>query len=55
MAAQNAGKTYGQVNFRVALETLEHWSEDGSEYIAFEIQTRCDIAGHRPRAYPGLR
>jgi len=27
------------------LNTLEHWSEDVSEYIAFEIQTRCDIDG----------
>jgi hypothetical protein len=27
------------------LNTLEHWSEDVSEYIAFEIQTRCDIEG----------
>jgi hypothetical protein len=38
----------GQFNdpFRiVAFNTLEHWSEDVSEYIAFEIQTRCDIAG----------
>jgi hypothetical protein len=29
----------------VAFNTLEHWSEDVSEYIAFEIQTRCDIEG----------
>ena len=29
----------------VVFNTLEHWSEDVSEYIAFEIQTRCDIAG----------
>jgi hypothetical protein len=29
----------------VALNTLEHWSEDVSEYIAFEIQTRCEIEG----------
>jgi hypothetical protein len=29
----------------VAFNTLEHWSEDVSEYIAFEIQTRCDIQG----------
>src|ERR1700740_2678531 len=28
-----------------AFNKLEHWSEDVSEYIAFEIQTRCDIAG----------
>jgi hypothetical protein len=38
----------GQFNdpFRiVAFNTLEHWSEDVSEYIAFEIQTRCDIEG----------
>jgi hypothetical protein len=38
----------GQFNdpFRiVAFNTLEHWSEDVSEYIAFEIQTRCDIQG----------
>jgi hypothetical protein len=27
----------------VAFNTLEHWSEDVSEYIAFEIQTRCEI------------
>jgi hypothetical protein len=27
--------------------TLERWSEDVSEYIAFEIQTRCDIQGNR--------
>jgi hypothetical protein len=25
--------------------TLEHWSEDVTEYIAFEIETRCDIEG----------
>lgn len=31
----------------VAFNTLEHWSEDVSEYIAFEIQTRCDIQGNR--------
>jgi hypothetical protein len=29
----------------IAFNTLEHWSEDVSEYIAFEIQTRCDIDG----------
>ena len=29
----------------VAFNTLEHWSEDVSEYIACEVQTRCDIAG----------
>jgi hypothetical protein len=29
----------------VAFNTLEHWSEDVSEYIAFEIQVRCDIEG----------
>jgi hypothetical protein len=29
----------------VAFNTLEHWSADVSEYIAFEIQTRCDIDG----------
>jgi hypothetical protein len=29
----------------VAFNTLELWSEDVSEYIAFEIQSRCDIAG----------
>jgi hypothetical protein len=29
----------------VAFNTLEHWSEDVSEYLAFEIQTRCDIDG----------
>ena len=29
----------------VAFNTLEYWSEDVSEYITFEIQTRCDIEG----------
>jgi hypothetical protein len=29
----------------VAFNTLEHWSEDVSEYICFEIQIRCDIEG----------
>jgi hypothetical protein len=29
----------------VAFNALEHWSEDISEYVAFEIQTRCDIDG----------
>jgi hypothetical protein len=29
----------------VAFNTLEHWSEDVTEYVAFEIQTRCDIEG----------
>jgi hypothetical protein len=29
----------------IAFNTLEHWSEDVSEYIAFEIQARCDIEG----------
>jgi hypothetical protein len=29
----------------VAFNTLEHWSEDVSEYIAYEIQTRYDIEG----------
>jgi hypothetical protein len=29
----------------VAFNTLEHWSEDVSEYIAFEIQARCHIEG----------
>jgi hypothetical protein len=29
----------------IAFNTLEHWSEDVSEYIAFEMQTRCDIGG----------
>jgi hypothetical protein len=31
----------------VAFNTVEHWSEDVSEYVAFEIQTRCDIQGNR--------
>jgi hypothetical protein len=37
----------GQLNdpFRIVAFKLEHWSEDVSEYIAFEIQTRCDIEG----------
>ena len=29
----------------VAFNTLEHLSEDVSEYIASEIQSRCDIDG----------
>jgi len=29
----------------VAFNTLEHWSEDVTEYIAFEIQARCDLEG----------
>jgi hypothetical protein len=29
----------------VAYNTLEHWSEDVSKYIALEIQSRCDIEG----------
>jgi hypothetical protein len=29
----------------VAFNTLEHWSEDDSNDIALEIQTRCDIEG----------
>jgi hypothetical protein len=29
----------------VAFNTLEHWSDDVSEDIATEIQTRCDIEG----------
>lgn len=29
----------------VAFNTLEHWSDDVSEDVALEIQTRCDIEG----------
>jgi hypothetical protein len=29
----------------VAFNALEHWSEDVTEYIAFEIETRCAIEG----------
>ena len=29
----------------IAFNTLEHWSDDVSEAIATEIQTRCDIEG----------
>jgi hypothetical protein len=29
----------------VAFNTVEHWSEDVSEYVAFEIQTSYDIQG----------
>ena len=29
----------------VAFNTLEHWTEDVSNDIALEIQTRCDIEG----------
>jgi hypothetical protein len=31
----------------VAFNTLEHWSEDVSAYIADEIRNRCDIDGDR--------
>jgi hypothetical protein len=40
--------TSGQFNDPVrvvSFKTLEHWSEDVSEDIAREIQTRCDIEG----------
>jgi hypothetical protein len=30
---------------RWRLQYAEHWSEDVTEYIAFEIQTHCDIEG----------
>jgi hypothetical protein len=29
----------------IAFNTLEHWSDDISEAVAIEIQTRCDIEG----------
>jgi hypothetical protein len=29
----------------VAFNTLEHWSDDVSDEVAVEIQTRCDIDG----------
>jgi hypothetical protein len=29
----------------VAYNTLEHWSQDVSEAVALEIQSRCDIEG----------
>jgi len=29
----------------IAFNTLEHWSDDVSDEIATEIQSRCDIAG----------
>src|SRR5205823_5135218 len=29
----------------IAFNTLEHWSDDVSDGIATEIQTRCDIEG----------
>ena len=29
----------------IAFNTLEHWSDDVSQAIASEIQTRCDIDG----------
>src|ERR1700750_3150262 len=29
----------------IAYNTLEHWSEDVSAEIAFEIQSRCDMEG----------
>ena len=39
-----SGQFYDPVRV-VAFNTLEHWSEDVTEYIAFEIRTRCDIEG----------
>lgn len=29
----------------IAFNTLEHWSDDVSDEVAKEIQTRCDIEG----------
>jgi hypothetical protein len=29
----------------VAFNTLEHWSDDVSQAVAIEIQTRCDMEG----------
>jgi hypothetical protein len=29
----------------IAFNTLEHWSDDVSQAVAIEIQTRCDIEG----------
>jgi len=29
----------------IAFNTLQHWSDDVSEAVAIEIQTRCDIEG----------
>lgn len=29
----------------IAFNTLEHWSDDVSDEVAVEIQTRCDIEG----------
>lgn len=29
----------------LAFNTLEHWSDDVSQEVAAEIQTRCDIEG----------
>ena len=29
----------------IAFNTLEHWSDDVSQAVAVEIQTRCDIEG----------
>jgi len=29
----------------IAFNTLEHWSEEVSQAVAIEIQTRCDIEG----------
>jgi hypothetical protein len=31
----------------IAFDTFKHWSEDISEYIAFEIQTRSDVRGEK--------
>ena len=35
----------------VAFNTLEHWSDDLSKYIAREIRCRCDIDGHDVPVY----
>lgn len=32
----------------IAFNTLEHWSDDVSDEVAAEIQTRCDIEGAAP-------
>ena len=35
----------------IAFNTLEHWSDDVSDDIAREIQTRCDMKGERVPEY----
>ena len=35
----------------LAFNTIEHWHDDLSEFVAQEIRCRCDIEGHDVPAY----